>query len=291
MWDWLRNTLVFTGVNDITVWQDIIFSSFLIPLVISLYKVITDFWEKTRPVSLLLSGFGEGKERVYVFLSQLHACRHDGEPILDQKYYILSPNPMPGVQSSKKKHLRQNIDPVWSQGDGECLADVYNVFGKNKNGENMYIADIISDWNAWDSPTISIGFNPKTEKLIEKCEPMYFKLKNAILSIPKTGMQLDSYSPNDAGIIQKTFLKDSHVPVLILAGLGTLGTSAAGYHFKKECINLGKLYGSSPFCVLFNIKVDEGRSAVYPVVMYPKPSLINIILHPILAYRKRALFS
>ncbi len=291
MWNSIREKLLFTGVTDITVWQDIIFSSFLIPIAIGIYKLISDYWSKTRPLKLLLGGFGNKRESILVFLSQLHSCNENGVTILDQKYFILSPSPMPGVKNVMKKHLRQNIDPVWSEGDGECLADIYNVFGKSGKGESIRIADTISDWSEWAKPTVSIGFNPKTEKLIQKCDPIYFKLQDGNLSIPKVNTSLNSFIPNDAGIIQKTFIKNLEIPVLLFAGLGTLGTSAAGYYFKKECITLGKLYGSRSFCVLFSVKTDEGRTAAYPVAIYPEPPIVNRLFHPISYFNKRKLFS
>lgn len=291
MWDLIRDRFSFTGVVDITVWQDIIFSSFLIPIVLGMYKLLVNYWVRTRPLNLLLNGFGNKTKLTLVFLSQLHSCEKDGSLIHDQKYFVLSPSPMPGIKNVMRKHMRQNIDPVWSEGDGECLADIYNVFGKSNKGENIRIADTILDWSEWAESTISIGFNPKSEKLIEKCDPIYFELKGDNLAIPKLDISLDSFVPNDAGIIQKTFIKNSDTPVLILAGLGTLGTSAAGYYFKKECISLGKLYGSEPFCVLFNVKSDEGRTSVYPIGIYPKPSIINRFLHPLSYFKKMKLFS
>lgn len=290
MWNLIRDNLQFTGITDVTVWQDILFSSILIPIMIGIYKGVYDYWVRTRPLELLLKGFGEKKESVLVFLSQLHSCEDNGTAIHNQKYYILSPNPMPGIKNSMKVHLRKNIDPVWSEGDGECLADIFNVFGKSKNGENMRIADTIFDWNEWTKSTVSIGFNPKTEKLMEKCNPVHFRYQDGILSIPKAGATLSSHVPNDAGIIQRTYIENTGAPVLILAGSGTLGTSAAGYYFKKECVNLGKLYGSNPFCVLFGVKLDEGRSSVYPIAMYPKPNWVNSLFHPISYFKKRRFF-
>lgn len=291
MWQSLQNFLRITGVEDLTVWQDIVFSSILIPLVLSIYATISNFWRETRPLKLLLKGFGSKSESVLVFLSQLHACNEDfTEQILKQKYFILTPNPMPGHKSTMKVHGRQQIDPVWSEGDGECLADIYNVFGKSNKGEDMRVADTILDWDTWSKPVISIGFNPKTEKLIEKCSPIDFKYELGSLSIPKLKVSLNSYIPNDAGIIQRTFMKDSKIPVFILAGLGVLGTSAAGYCFKQECVTLGKLYGSGPFCVLLSAKTDEGRSSANPVAIYPQPPIFNTLLHPLTYYSRRKLF-
>lgn len=290
MWEWLKDRLLFTEVSDITVWQDIVFSSFLIPIAIGFYKLIIDYWSKTRPLESLLKNFGVKNRSTLVFLSQLHACNDTGGVLQDQKYFILTPNPMPGIKNTMKKHLRQNIDPVWSEGDGECLADVYHVFGKSKSGKNIQVADTISDWGKWSNPIATIGFNPKTEKLIDKCEPIYFKLEGGNLSIPNSNVSLDSYVPNDAGIIQKTYLKNSDIPVLILAGLGVLGTSAAGYLFKEEHLSLGKLYGSNPFCMIFSVRTDEGRTSARPIAIYPKPKILNIVLHPVTYFQKSDLF-
>lgn len=290
MWEWLRDRLFFTKVDDVSVWQDIIFSSFLIPIAIAIYKSVADYWSKTRPLELLLKSFAAKNKSTLVFLSQLHTCSETGVPIQDQKYFILTPNPMPGVKDTMKKHIRKNIDPVWSEGDGECLADAYHVFGKSKNGKNIQIADIKSDWEKWSNSMVLIGFNPKTLKVIEKCSPINFKLENGELSIPALNISLNSCVPNDAGIIQKTYLNNSNIPVLILAGLGVFGTSAAGYILKEEHLNLGKLYGSSSFCVIFSVKMDEGRTSARIVSIYPKPKILNIILHPIVYYQKSGIF-
>lgn len=291
MWGFLQNVFSFTGVEDVTVWQDIIFSSFLIPITIGIFAAISNYWKETRPLRLLLKGFGNKTESVLVFLSQLHACNEDfTKQILNQKYLILTPDPMPGHKSTMKVHGRQQIDPVWSEGDGECLADIYNVFGKCDKGEDMRVADTIIDWDTWFRSVISIGFNPKTEKLIEKCSPIHFEYKLGNLSIPKLNISLNSYIPNDAGVIQKTFMKDSKIPVFILAGLGVLGTSASGYWFRKECVTLGKLYGPYSFCVLLSAKTDEGRSSAKPVAIYPKPPVINRVVHPFTYYKYQKLF-
>lgn len=291
MWQSLQNYLGFTGVEDLTVWQDIVFSSILIPLTLSIYAAISNYLRETRPLKLLLKGFGSKSESVLVFLSQLHACNDDyTQQILKQKYFILTPNPMPGHKSTMKAHGRQQIDPVWSEGDGECLADIYNVFGKSNKGEDMRIADTIIDWDTWSKPVITIGFNPKTEKLMDMCRPIDFKYELGSLSIPNLKISLNSYIPNDAGIIQRTYMEDSKIPVFILAGLGVLGTSAAGYWFKKECIALGRLYGSRPFCVLLSAKTDEGRSSANAVAIYPQPTILNRLLHPLTYYSKRKLF-
>ena len=113
MWGLLQNVLLFTGVEDVTVWQDIIFSSFLIPITIGIFAAISNYWKETRPLRLLLKGFGNKTESVLVFLSQLHACSEDiTKQILKKKYLILITEAMEGNKSTMIEYRGQRIEPV-----------------------------------------------------------------------------------------------------------------------------------------------------------------------------------
>lgn len=282
-WNNVVSFLSFTGVKDVAVWQDILFGVLLIPFAIEFYKWIADWINNKKPLSLLLEGFLNSGNEIFVFLSQLSAINDRNEINCDQKYVIRYPNPLPTAKNAVNLAFRKNIDPVWSEGDGECLAGVYNIFGRVGKVQGLKIGDTIKDWDKWSIPTVSIGFSPKTQKLIKKCDPVYFKYEEGAneLSIDGSKIKLDSYVPNDASIIQKTFIKGSKTPVLMLAGIGTMGTSVAGYFLSKAGTDLGKLYGNRPFCLLLSAKTDEGRDSVIVRAAYPKPTMDRIIQHPL----------
>lgn len=284
-WEYLTKILAFTGVKDAAVWQDVLLGVLLIPFAIEFLRWVIDFLNNQKPLRLLLKEFLASDANTLIFLSQLSAINENGKVNCDQKYVIKYPNPLPTAKKAIKLAFRKNIDPVWSEGDGECLASVYNVFGRVGKVKGVRIGDSVEDWDKWSNPTISIGFSPKTHKLIEKCEPIYFKIAENELSIKGNALKLDSYIPNDAGIVQKTFIRDSNSPVFILAGLGTMGTSIAGYYLGKTCVELGKLYGNKPFCLLLSAKTDEGKESVTIRAAYPKPAISRIIMH-YFTYRK-----
>ena len=86
--------------------------------------------------------------------------------------------------------------------------------------------------------------------------------------------------PNDAAIIQKTFIKNGYTPVFILAGFGTTGTSSAGHFLAEHAVELGKLYGGRPFCLLLHCRMDEGRESVVLAAAHPEPVWYRAALHP-----------
>ena len=187
----------------------------------------------------------------------------------DQKYITRYPNPLPSDLKNLGIQKKLNIDPVLSRAEVGCLTDVYNILGKVGELKNIFLGDLISDWDAWSTPIFSIGFNPKTKKLIEKCNPIYFKLLNDVIKMKDFDIEFNSLIPNDAGVIQKTFNKDTNEPVFILAGLGTTGTSAAGSVFKKYFVSLGKLFDNKPFCLFLATKILQSKLQV----------TINIFFH------------
>jgi len=300
---WLRltNFLSFTGIKDKTVWQDTLF----IPFAFYILKSIYDYFNYHKPLNLLFKSFISSKLSTFIFLSQLKALDDNGNIDQDPKYEIHYPTPLPQNKNNLSKAGRLRIDPVWSEGDGECLGDVYNTLGVAGKTSKIQIADTIKDWSKYNNPIITIGFNPKTKELKGKCSPIHYRsvtrsiktnmgiIPTPCLTIKKSKDILDSIIPNDAGIIQKTFIKDSGTPVFILAGLGTTGTSASGYILSKNAVALGKLYGDDPFCVLIHVDSFGGRTTANIKALYPNPSFLNKLLHlpTFLYYRSKKLFN
>ncbi|MBU1327108.1 hypothetical protein KKB64_04560 [Patescibacteria group bacterium] len=286
-WNTIVNALSFTGVTDTTVWQDVAISAIIIPLSLFLFSKLTNWLSDSLPLSLLFKGFLEKNNNILIFLSQLTAL--DDQERIDQnpKYVIRYPTPSPTNKNAITLTPRRNIDPVWSEGDGECLADIYNTLGKAGRSGNVEVTNLVKGWDNWSNPIVSIGFNPKTiNNLIKKCSPIYFEItQNTTLKIIENNMELDCLTPNDAAIIQKTKTKNTNVPVFILAGHGTTGTSAAGYFLRENCVTIGKLYGSRSFCLLLYVNIVDGRSSVSLKAAYPRPSLGMSLLHPFVFYR------
>lgn len=281
MWDFILNILSFTGVKDESVWQDIFFSVLLIPFAILLLSSISTWWNSKKPASLIFKNYLNKNENVFIFHSQMSGADDDWNFNKNQKYITRYPDPLPTDQNNLAQQNKQKIDPVLSKAEMECLADIYNMLGRVDKVKKINIGDLINDWNIWSNPIFSVGFNPKTHKLIEKCSPIYFELNSQhdAIIIKNKNINYNCISPNDAGIIQKTFIKDSNSPVFILAGLGTMGTSAAGYVLKQNFIKIGKLFGSNPFCVFLKVKMDEGKSSAFIDKIYPAPNWHRIILH------------
>lgn len=285
-WTLILEKLSFTGVKDVAVWQDVVFGVITIPFAIEFLRTILNWANNKLPLNQLFAGYIKNS-RVLIYLSQLTALDDNRKIDTDPKYLIAYPNPAPSLKTAISVVYRQNIDPVWSEGDGECLADVYNTLGRVGKTEGVEVANLINDWDKWSFPIITIGFNPKTEISLEKmCAPIDYEIiKNYQIKIKHFSLELDSVVPNDAAIIQKTFLKNTKVPVFILAGLGTLGTSASGYILKEKCVELAKFYGKRPFCCLIYVDASQGRGSAVIRKIYPKPSLTSIVFHPLLYFR------
>src|SRR3989344_5173638 len=229
-WDTIVNLLRFTGVGDKTVWQDVFISSLAIPIVILLGARLLEWWNKNRPSRLIFKDYLPQNRDVYVFHSEMSSANEDWSRNQNPKYVSRYPRPTPTDHNNLDTQHKINIDPVSSVADGECVADIFNILGRVRKTENIHVGNLIKDWNIWSTPILSVGFNPKTEKLLEKCVPIDFELVNNFhgLKLKNDPNILDDRSPNDAGVIQKTFETESKMPVLILAGIGTTGTSAAG---------------------------------------------------------------
>lgn len=292
-WKNITNSLSFTGIVNPEVWQSILISSILIPVILIFLKFLGKWWSGNKPISQLLRGFADQKTRVLIFLSQLSAINSRGEININQQYIAKYRNSLPNNRNAIEIAGYQRIDPVWSEADGESLADVFNILGKAGKTSNISVGHLINNWDEWQSPTFSIGFNPRTHKLIEKCSPIYFTIENGELSIKGSDEKLNSLIPDDAAILQKTFIKNTDVPIFILAGLGTIGTSAVGYFLQQNFIDIGKLYGSKPFCFLLKLNYSDGRTSVFPKAVYPKPGISAKIFHPItyLKFKKLKIFS
>lgn len=284
-WDALTKTLSFTGVKDITVWQDVFISALLIPIVIFLGNKILVWWDSVKPSQLLFKKCLDENKNVFIFHSQMSGADNNYNFNPHQKYITRFPEPLPSDNANIGIQKKLNIDPVLSKAEAECLTDVYNVLGQAGKIKNINIGDLINDWNVWSAPIFSIGFNPKTLKLVEKCSPINFELLSGKLKIKDSNISFDSWTPNDAGVIQKTFIKDTDTPVFILAGLGTMGTSVTGYILRQSFIEIGKLFGSNPFCIFIKVKINEGRTSASIDKIYPKPSWDRIILYPFTYFR------
>lgn len=281
MWDKITNFLSFTGVAEKTVWQDVILSSFLIPVIIFLGLKFLKWWDKIRPSRLIFNDYLTKNSRIFIFHSQMSSADDNWNLKNNPKYITRFPQPTPNNHANLEIQQKLNIDPVSSCADSECVADIFNILGLVHKTKNIFIGDLINDWNIWSDPIFSVGFNPKTHKLMERCNPLFFELSGITLKIKDTNISFDSVLPNDAGVIQKTFDKESKKSVFILAGLGTTGTSAAGCVLKNNFIKLGKLFGNHPFCVFFKVKIDEGKNSASMQKIIPKPRWLNVILHPI----------
>jgi len=297
MWEEITYLLSFTGVEDKTVWQDVFISSILIPIILILLSVISKWINKIRPSRQILKGYFNKDSNIYIFHSPLSAADDNYNLKDDPKYITRFPQPTPTNHANLGIQKKRNIDPVSSGADSECVATIFNILGLVQKTSNIHIGELIYDWNVWASPMFSVGFNPKTDKLIGRCEPIFFELaqteEDFFLKLKNFDIKFGSIIPNDAGVIQKTFDKEFKNPVFILAGLGTMGTCVAGHILKKYFVRLGKLYGNDPFAIFFTVKTDEGISSGIIKKIYPAPKLINIIFHPMLYidFNRKGFFS
>jgi hypothetical protein len=271
----------------IDTWRDVVLSSFFIPLVFYLATKLRIWIVSLFPLNILFAGYRKTKTDILIFLSQLSGSNTQSQLVQNQIYISRFPQPLPTNQNNIAALTYRNIDPVWSQSDGQCAAEVFNILGQINKHQGFRIADTIRDWNERINPIFTIGFNPKTRDLLNCCTPINFQLldSDTNLSIEGQAMPLGARYPDDAGILQKTFVTNTDIPVFILAGLGTAGTEVAGKVLNQNCIALGKLYGNKPFCVLFKTDIIR-RSSYYEIKgIFPKPKLYRALWYPITFFK------
>jgi hypothetical protein len=283
----------FLFVKDKAIWQDVVLSSLCIPFVFWVLFKFRQWYNSQRPLNVLFKGVLDANQ-VLIFISQLSAADSTLQKISDPKYFTSYPSPTATDRFNLEHKGYRNIDPVWSESDGRCVADIFNVLGNVGKIKNVRVADTQKDWGRNNIPILSIGFNAKTIDLLDICDPINYKgypiNPGEYLQIDGSEKKCYSVVPNDAGIIQKTFFKKSDVPVFLLAGLGTMGTEITGYFFSQNAVGLGKMFGSRAFCVLLSTNATRGREYSSIEAMWPKPSLMRIILHPIVYYQWKSFF-
>ena len=284
MWDEIVSLMNFTGIVDKTVWQDVIISSFLIPLMIFLFSELRKWWDKTRPSHQILKDYIDNDTDIYIFHSQMSAADENFNLKSKQNYISRFPQPIPSNSANLGAQKKFNIDPVSSGADGECVATIFNILGLVQKTRNIHIGDIIRDWGLWAVPMFLVGFNPKTEKIIERGVPIDFEMVGSAFKIKNSNISYGCIFPDDAGVIQKTFDRDFDNPIFILAGLGTTGTSAAGLILKNNFVSFGKLFGNDRFCVFLKAKIDEGNTSASIQKIVPKPKWYRIFIHPLLYF-------
>ncbi len=271
--------------KDLSIWQGALLDAILIPFVIIAVAKIIKFYDSKRPGKLLLSKFCNQGKRVLIFTSQLSSLLPTGGLNLNPQYVAIIPHKTPtGTKILTKGY--QNIDPVWSEADGECLADIYNVLGKVDKTENIDVGNINKHLDDWDSSIFSVGFNYKTDMILKKYKPVHFSLKLGGVKL-KNSKKIYSYINGvDHSVIQKTLNEDTGQPAFVLAGMGTLGTAAAGYYFRNNYIDMGKMFGDESFVILLSANLGEGKTSARMIKSYPKIKTLNKIFHPIVYWEK-----
>ena len=281
----MKKVIDFFNITDKAIWQHVVLVAILIPLVLLVLEKIKKWYINAKPLSLLLNGYKNSNFEVLLFLSQLSGANDSHQKNPNQKYIASFPMPLPTDKNNLEYRRYQNIDPVWSETDGRCAADVFNILGRVSIIKDIRIADTIKDWDKHRNPIFTIGFNPKTVDLEKECKKINYEGYNSgYLKIEGHDLKLDSRYPKDAGIIQKTFLNNTTVPVFILAGLGTNGTATSGYFLNENCLELGKLYGNEAFCVLLQTDITKGRNYYEIKGVYPRPNMLRAFLYPIVFY-------
>lgn len=288
----VQNIIDFFSKIPIDTWRDVVLSSIFIPLVFYLATKLRTWLVSLLPLNQLFTDYRKSKTDILIFLSQLSASNNELQLVKNQIYITNYPQPLPQNQNNLEIRGYQNIDPLWSQSDGQCAAEVFNILGRIKKNKGFRIADTIRDWNERSNPIFTIGFNPKTQDLLNCCTPINFQIGNNAtkLSIEGHSSTLVAMYPNDAGILQKSFVTNTNIPVFILAGIGTPGTEVAGHVLNENSISLGKLYGNKPFCVLFKTNITRGNSHYEIAGIFPKPQLYRLLWYPITYikwYRKK----
>ncbi len=281
----MNSIFIFFSSAPEHVWQELVLDSLVLPMVFLLFEKLKKWFNNTRPLSLLLKGIKKSELEVLIYLSQLSVADDNFNKVSSPKYIAQFPNPLPTNRLNVATRHFQNIDPIWSESDGVCSAEILNLLGRAGNSK-FRIADTSKDWDKHLNPKFTIGFNPKTHDLIKDCSHIYFNYPvNSELQILGNSIKLGCQNSNDAGIIQKTYVKNTKIPVFILAGLGVMGTEVSGNILNKHCVELGKLYGKIAFCLLFSTDITKGKEYFEITAAYPKIPVHRIILYPVTSFK------
>jgi len=286
----LKSILDFFTSTPKHVWQELVLDVLVIPGVVIVYRSIWKTYTDTRPLFILFSGIRKSKKEILIYLSQLSAFSPaTRSKIPNANFSADYPDPQPTNRNNLSQSFYSNIDPLWSEGDGRCAADILNILGRLGRKEGYRIANTINDWNETFNPKFSIGFNPKTKDLIANCEPIDFNIPQDYGFIKLRGhhSSFTIQGKEDMGIIQKTFLKDANTPIFILAGFGVSGNI-----LNRHAIELGKLFRNKSFCVVFKTDLSKGKDYYVMKAVYPNPTNLRKAIYFVtyFKWRKRNLF-
>jgi hypothetical protein len=131
----------FTGTTKES-WRGVVISSLLIPLVFYLFTKLRTWLISIRPINLVLAEFRKSKKDILIFLSQLSATNNQLQLTHNQLYVCQFPQPSSQNQNNLGSRQYQNIDPLWSQADGQCAAEVFNLLGQINKYKGIRIANL-----------------------------------------------------------------------------------------------------------------------------------------------------
>lgn len=279
--DGIINSLI---TNDII--AGAILGSIIIPLIFYLIRFLYRKYISILPANSLLGEFRNNNVECLFFLKELYDVQKSN------KYLFKIPDFFP-PHTTGKEETAINIPRVFAKSDAECLNDFVNVLGAVGKTKNIKISSLETEWDIWNKPIVSIGGNYKTNRIFERCKPIYvefgvhklpnsdeksayFKMKNE---------KLFPIIPNDYGLIHKTKDKNTDRDVFIIMGLGCLGTTSAGKFFRNNFQKLGKMYGHKPFAIIVKSKLYEGGESYEFYDYNPEPSLIRKFIFPFTWFR------
>lgn len=194
--------------------------------------------------------------------------------------YLVSPDGKFSIQTREMKMAVQNTPLVVGAADFSAVTDSLLLIGKYikvktinyYNAEHSPIKDTV--------PYICIGSSEKTYKILEtnSCSPLYFKHTPGLSMFNRE----DDYNDIEDqgighGIIQKTKVKDSKIGVLLIMGMGVLGTSSSARYLAKNINTIGKMYGKKEFALLIGAEKSDINSGK-AIHVYPKPQFWRKII-------------
>ncbi|MBU1854464.1 MAG: hypothetical protein KKF89_01985 [Nanoarchaeota archaeon] len=251
-----------------------IVGSIIIP---SLIFIVAKFWQavfKQIPKRKLLGDFNDNNLLSKIYLKELVDTNKSNT------YLHKLPDYDPPKTSN---HYSQgiNIPNVYAKCDVECMNDFINIMGSVGKTKNIQLSSVEKQWNQWDNPIVSIGGHFVTDKIFEKCKPIFCKKTNDSFKLKNMKEPVKCYG-KDYGLIMKTKNIEHNFDVFVLMGLGVRGTSASGFFFRKYHNYIAKLYGSRAFALILKCELNQGKEDAKLFNYYPEPPLYKKILHPLI---------
>lgn len=232
------------------------------------------YWVKDRfPAGALFGPAIRPNQETHVYIIRMKDTEQSDE--------YITPLPQSTVMTDQAAYdTRQRVPWVASVSETHSVSHIFNVMGQCGKKQNMRLCFVDQEFDRWDVPMFLLGGSDKANRAFQTCNPV-FDFSETPVTLAATG---ETFRPSnidkDLGLLQKMTSPSTGFPIWVAMGWRGNGTTAATYALNSLWRELGALYGSEPFGILFETSDREGWQQLRIRRLYPEPSTTRKILHP-----------